>query len=262
MPKEVARADLSRVLAVFTDVDGTLTTENRLRSSTVGALEALRRAGLGVVLVSGRPAGWGECWARTLPVDGVIVENGGLYYARRQGRLVKVYAQSEAVRRRNRVRLWREVQKALALVKGARLSSDSAHTEVDLAIDYNEEVQLGQSAADRLEAHLAHRGVNAVRSSVHVNCWIGQFDKLSMVRAYLRRELKLSLAANDARFVYAGDSFNDAPMFAAFPLSVGVANVREVLGRIEHPPAFITTAAEGAGFEELAAAILVARDTP
>ncbi|MGQ0506527.1 MAG: hypothetical protein ACT4TC_14535 [Myxococcaceae bacterium] len=32
-----------------------------------------------VVLVTGRPAGWGEGWARTLPAAGVITENGGVF---------------------------------------------------------------------------------------------------------------------------------------------------------------------------------------
>ena len=54
------------------------------------------------------------------------------------------------------------------------------------------------------------------------------------------------------------DSY-DAPMFQAFALSVGVANVRGVLDRIDAPPAFITRAAEGRGFEELARAILAQR---
>lgn len=255
-PAPLQEADFRQVRAVFTDVDGTLTTGHRLQATTVEALETLASSNLRVVLVTGRPAGWAECWARTLPVEGVIAENGGLYFAKRTGGLRKVYAQGAAVRARNRVRLIREVRRALGLVRGARLSSDSVYTEVDLAIDYNEEARLGQAAADRLEAHLASRGVTAVRSSVHVNCWIGRFDKLSMVRKFLRQEWSETLAASDRRFVYAGDSFNDAPMFAAFPLSVGVANVRGVLDRITHPPAYVTPSAEGAGFEELAEALL------
>src|SRR5512141_895201 len=92
-PLPLSRADLSEVRAIFTDFDGTLTTGDVLRSETVAALHALREAGLRVVLVSGRPAGWGECWARTLPVDGVIVENGGLYFARGSSGLKRIYAQ-------------------------------------------------------------------------------------------------------------------------------------------------------------------------
>jgi HAD superfamily hydrolase (TIGR01484 family) len=257
LPVPLTRADLSRVKAVFTDVDGTLTTKGALESSTIRALELLRDGGVRVVLVSGRPAGWGECWVRTLPVDGVIVENGGLYFVREDdGGIRKVYAQRASDRRVFRPRLLREVRRALRQVPGARLSSDSAYTEVNVAIDYNEEVALGQAAADRLEELLRARGIRAVRSNVHVNCWVGQFDKQTMVERFLLKQWEVRLRRNDGRFVYAGDSFNDAPLFEGFSLSVGVANVREVLGRIDHAPAYITREREGRGFRELVRAIL------
>ncbi len=262
-PGPLEAADFSRVEAVFTDVDGTLTTANRLESSTLAAMERLTASGIKVVLVSGRPAGWGECWARTLPVDGVIVENGGLYFARdAKGRLKKVYALPPAKLKVARKRLLREVKAAMKKVKGARLSSDSAYTEVDVAIDYNEEARLGEKAADTLEALLRKKKIQAVRSSVHVNCWIGAFDKRVTAQRFIKAEWKTSLAPQDPRFVYAGDSFNDAPMFAALGISVGVANIRSVLDRLSHRPAFITPGAEGRGFEELAEAVLVARADP
>jgi HAD superfamily hydrolase (TIGR01484 family) len=260
LPRPLATADFNAVQAVFTDVDGTLTTAHRLLPSTIHALGQLQASGIPVILVTGRPAGWGECWARTLPVEGVIVENGALYFARKgNGPLVKVYAQAEPVRRRNRKRLVAAVQAALREVPGARLSMDSLYTEVDLAIDYNEEAHLGSEAAHVLEGFLRKRKIQAVRSSVHVNCWIGAFDKLTAVQSYLRRQWKTRLTAEDSRFVYAGDSFNDAPLFKAFALSVGVANVKDVLNQIDPPPRFITRRREGLGFEEIAEAILAAK---
>ncbi len=259
-PRPLRQADLSRVEGVFTDVDGTLTTGHRLRADTVRALERLSASGLRVVLVSGRPAGWGEAWARQLPVDGVIVENGGLFFLRgAKGRLRKVYAEAPAERVANRRRLQAEVARVLKKVPGARLSLDSAYTEVDLAVDYNEEARLGDAGASRIEELLGARGVTAVRSSVHVNCWLGRFDKLSATRRFAKVAWGERLDPQDGRYVYCGDSFNDAPMFQAFALGVGVANVRAVLDRIDAPPAFITRAAEGRGFEELARAILSRR---
>jgi HAD superfamily hydrolase (TIGR01484 family) len=259
-PGPLEAADLSQLEAVFTDVDGTLTTDGHLRSSTLAAIEALVGAGVRVVLVSGRPAGWGECWARTLPVDGVIVENGGVYFARgAKGRVKKVYALPPAKLKAARAKLLREVKAAMKRVKGARLSSDSAYTEVDLAIDYNEEVHLGPKAAQTLEALLRKKKINAVRSSVHVNCWIGAFDKLVTARRFLKAEWKVSLAPQDARYAYVGDSFNDAPMFGGLGISVGVANVRDVLDQLTERPAFLTPSPEGRGFEELAQAVLAQR---
>ncbi|WP_338865874.1 HAD-IIB family hydrolase [Myxococcus stipitatus] len=258
-PRPLREADLSRVEGVFTDVDGTLTTGHRLRADTVRALERLSAAGLRVVLVSGRPAGWGEAWARQLPVDGVIVENGGLFFLRGARGLRKVYLEPPADRVENRKRLQREVSRVLKQVPGARLSVDSAYTEVDLAVDYNEEARLGDAGASRIESLLRARGVTAVRSSVHVNCWLGRFDKLSATKRFARVAWGEKLEPRDGRYVYVGDSFNDAPMFKAFGLGVGVANVRSVLDRIEAPPAFITRAAEGKGFEELARTLLARR---
>src|SRR5262252_9501576 len=90
-------ADLSKVEAVFTDVDGTLTTGGHLRASTLGLIERLDRAGVPVVLVTGRPAGFAEAWARTLPVAGVIAENGALSVRLdHRGALRKEYARPAA----------------------------------------------------------------------------------------------------------------------------------------------------------------------
>ncbi|RKH57171.1 HAD-IIB family hydrolase [Corallococcus aberystwythensis] len=261
-PRPLRQADLSGVQGVFTDVDGTLTTGHKLRSQTIRALEQLSASGLRVVLVSGRPAGWGEAWARQLPVDGVVVENGGLFFLKdARGKLRKVYLEPPAQRVANRQRLEQEVQRVLAQVPGARLSVDSRYTEVDLAVDYNEEARLGDEGASRIESLLRARGVTAVRSSVHVNCWLGRFDKLSASRRFAKVAWGEKLDPADGRYVYAGDSFNDAPMFQAFKLGVGVANVRAVLDRIDAPPAFITRAPEGRGFEELARALLARRRT-
>jgi len=252
-------ADFSQVEAIFTDVDGTMTTSGKLNAATLAALERLAALGLPVVLVSGRSSGWGECWARQWPVAGVVVENGGLYFAWRRGRLVKVYAQPPSVRGPNRRALERQVDRAIAKVPGARRSMDSAATEVDLAIDYAEDARLTVESAIELEAQLVSRGVSAVRSSVHVNCWLGRFDKASTVRRFLHREWGKHLEQDDRRYVYVGDSLNDAPMFGAFGLSVGVANVMDVADVLDERPAYVTRARESAGFIELAKAVARAR---
>ncbi len=55
-----------------------------------------------------------------------------------------------------------------------------------------------------------------------------------------------------------GDSPNDESMFnqEVFPLSVGVANVREYCDRLKYLPAYITSKSEGEGFCELAELII------
>lgn len=256
--RPLRQADLRRVSAIFTDVDGTLTTGNALRAETLKLLWALKARGIRVVLVSGRPAGWGECWARQLPISGAIVENGGLYFvADGPWRMRKVYAQPEGQRLLGRRRLERAIAAVLKVTPGARLSSDTRYTEVDMAIDWNEEAKLPVETARELERRMRAKGFQAVRSSVHVNCWAGDFDKRTTAAKFLEQEWGLTRPDPIGReVVYVGDSFNDAPMFAAFPLSVGVANVRPLLGELSHPPAFITQREEGLGFEEVARAVL------
>lgn len=262
-PLPLARASLAGVTHVLADVDGTLTVGGRLTAHVLGALERLRDADIKMALVTGRPAGFAECFLRTLPVDAVVAENGGVTFTwSSSGQLRKTYAQGDPrMRNLERQQLELEVAGLLDKTPGLRLSTDSRFTEVDLAIDYNEEVRLGAEVAEGLITQLASRGIHAVRSSVHVNCWLGAFDKASAVEQLLFQTWGATLTPDDARFVYVGDSLNDAPLFHRVPLSVGVANVLEVLPELSHRPRYVTQAREGNGFVELVDAMLAARKT-
>ena len=56
-----------------------------------------------------------------------------------------------------------------------------------------------------------------------------------------------------------GDSTNDQVMFERFPLSVGVANIARFVPQLRHLPRHVTQAERGAGFAELARALLAGR---
>jgi hypothetical protein len=58
-----------------------------------------------------------------------------------------------------------------------------------------------------------------------------------MTRRFAREVLGIDLDENRDRFVFFGDSPNDEPMFRFFPLSIGVANVRDFTDRMKHLPA-------------------------
>jgi hypothetical protein len=60
-------------------------------------------------------------------------------------------------------------------------------------------------------------------------------------------------------WIYVGDSPNDEPLFAAFALSVGVANLRPYLPRLKSPPKWITSKPSGEGFVELADKLIAVR---
>jgi hydroxymethylpyrimidine pyrophosphatase-like HAD family hydrolase len=126
-----------------------------------------------------------------------------------------------------------------------------------VAIDYCEDVApLPLQAAERIASLMREAGLTAKVSSIHVNGWLGAYDKLAMTRLLFAERFGVDLAAGNRTAVFCGDSPNDAPMFAYFDNSVGVANVRRFAGRIEASPKYVTDAASGAGFAELAAHLL------
>ncbi len=259
MPIETA----ATISVVLTDIDDTLTTDGRLPAEAYAALERLHRAGLAVAPVTGRPAGWCDMVARFWPVDGVVGENGALYftYDRNARKLRRVYAASEAERASNRRRLDAVREQVLSEVPGAAVAADQPYREADLAIDYCEDVRpLPQEAVARIKAIFEENGATAKVSSIHVNGWFGDHDKLSMTRRFGSEVLSIDIDADRDRIVFCGDSPNDAPMFRHFPNASGVANVLDFAGRIEAEPAFVAPSRGGAGFVEIAAAILDARD--
>jgi HAD superfamily hydrolase (TIGR01484 family) len=251
-----------KVRFVLCDIDDTLTDGGRLPSRAYDALERLQAAGLKVVPVTGRPAGWCDLIARLWPVDAVVGENGALCFAydRDQRRMTRCFWKTERQRREDRERLARLEARILAAVPGAAVAADQAFREADLAIDYCEDVEpLAAAAVARIVALFEAAGAKAKVSSIHVNGWFGDYDKLAMSRRLLAGRFGVDAAGEREQVLFVGDSPNDAPMFAYFPHAVGVANVRDFAGRLAAEPAWVTQARGGAGFAELAAALLEAR---
>jgi HAD superfamily hydrolase (TIGR01484 family) len=259
---EFPRAARHAIRGVLTDIDDTLTTEGRLHASAYAALERLRGAGLLVIPVTGRPAGWCDHIARMWPVDAVVGENGAFWFRHdaRLGRLVKRYVIADGERAQRARRLDAIAERIVAEVPGCAIASDQAYREADLAIDFREDVApLARPAVARIVAIMESEGLTAKVSSIHVNGWFGGYDKLSTTRLMLRQDFAIDAEAERERLVFAGDSPNDQPMFAFFPNAVGVANVRAMADLMTELPAWITPSAGSAGFSELAAALLEAR---
>lgn len=258
--KPLVDLDARDVTAVLTDIDDTLTTEGSLTAEAYTALERLHDAGIRVVPVTGRPAGWCDHIARMWPVDAVVGENGAFYFFHAEGRLQRRFQQDDATRADKRARLQAVAANILAAVPGCALASDQPYRETDLAIDYCEDVPpLPLAAAERIAALMREAGLTAKISSIHVNGWFGDYDKLATTRRLFAERFAMDLAKQNRRVVFAGDSPNDAPMFDFFQNSVGVANVRQFAHLLSAKPGFVTLAAAGAGFKELAEHILVAK---
>ncbi|WP_028572863.1 HAD-IIB family hydrolase [Desulfonatronum lacustre] len=258
MPRDAARA----VQVVLTDIDDTLTDDGRLGAAAYAALERLQAAGLIVVPITGRPAGWCDQIARMWPVDAVVGENGAFYfrYDREKRTMIRRFFKSEPERAVDRKRLAELRDMILAQVPGAGLSADQAYREADLAIDFCEDVPpLPPEDVRRIKALFEQAGARAKVSSIHVNGWFGDWDKLTMTRRLLAEVFGMDLDAMASRIVFSGDSPNDAPMFAFFPHAVGVANVLDFAGELEAEPAWVTPSRGGAGFVELTEVLLQAR---
>ena len=256
------RATLANIRGVLTDIDETVSTDGRLTAEAYAALAALKQAGLLVVPVTGRPAGWCDMIARFWPVTGVVGENGAFYFAydEKTRKMVRVFAASDAERAENRCKLEAIEKRILKEVPGAAVSADQAYREADLAIDFCEDVPpLPASEVQHIKRLFEEEGAVAKISSIHVNGWFGHYDKLSMTRRFAADRLGIDLDADRDAYVFVGDSPNDAPMFGFFPNSCGVANVRDFSGRIEAEPAFVASKRGGAGFVEIADMILAHR---
>jgi HAD superfamily hydrolase (TIGR01484 family) len=267
------------ITGVLTDIDDTLTTDGAITPDALAALADLKAAGLPVIAVTGRPVGWSEPFALAWPINAIVAENGAVAlfreiheqknffehqiglqpteYLREQ--LSKRYQPSETVRLENFARMQQVAAQVLREVPGAKLAQDSAGRETDIAIDHSEFTHLPpEQIADVLRI-IRSEGMTASVSSIHINGWFGAHNKLQGARWAVRELLGRDLDAEMPQWVFIGDSTNDELMFEAFPYSIGVANVRRFEAQLTHLPRYITQGERGAGFAEVAAAVLAAR---
>lgn len=251
---------LRGVRFLLTDVDGTLTSPDRLLADTYVAIERAHNHGLVIIPVTGRPGGWCDLMARQWPVNAVIGENGGMAILKVGRRFERLYWKGEADRRRDQRQIIELVEALEMTESGARIASDQVFREVDVAIDHSEEVTpLPRELVDRYVAELNARDVSAQASSIHINAWIGDFDKLKMSQRVMRDGFGCEWEATKDQMIYVGDAPNDAPLFAGIKLSVGVANILPQIERLTAKPAYVTTGAGGTGFIELVDRLLAAR---
>lgn len=252
-----------RVRGVLFDIDDTLTSGGQLSADSYAAVERLHTERFIVIPITGRPAGWCDHIARLWPVDAVVGENGSFYfrYNRSDRRLERRFAIDEEQRAENRRRLEKLAKLILSEVPGCALASEQRYRESDLAVDYCEDVTpLGETDVEHIVRLFHQAGANAKVSSIHVNGWFGDYDKLSMTRTVMLECFGVDLDAEREQYVFVGDSPNDAPMFGYFPNSIGVANIVDFGDRISRKPTYVTTKRCGAGFVEVVDSLLSARE--
>ncbi len=255
MPAAAAK----NIRGVFCDIDDTLTSEGKLTARAYAALERLHASGRLVIPLTGRPAGWCDHIARMWPVDAVVGENGAFYfyYDGARKKLAQRFLFDAAARAANREKMLAVRERILREVPGCAIASDQLYREADLAIDFCEDVpRLPFAEVDRIVALMRAAGMTAKISSIHVNGWFGDYDKLGMTRTLMQERYGVDLARDEAQYLFVGDSPNDAPMFRGFSNSVGVANVADFGARLGDEPAYVTRGRSGGGFVEVVDLIL------
>ncbi len=256
-PKSISELDSAGVRGLFFDIDDTFTTDGKISSEAFQALWDLKRAGKIVVPLTGRPAGWCDHMARMWPVDAVVGENGAFYFLLKNGCMERRYTASLLQRDEFRRFLASIQSEILDRCPAAGIAGDQGFREFDLAIDYCEDVpRLDDRTVDDIVKIFKRYGASVKVSSIHINGWFGNYDKLTTAKRFAEEELGVDLEAENAAFVFVGDSPNDAPLFKFFEKSVGVANVMDFEGSIETGPAYIATGCSGAGFAGLAGRLL------
>jgi len=265
-------AERSRITGVFTDIDDTLTTNGVITPDALQALAQLKAAGLFVIAITGRPVGWCEQVAATLPVDAIVAENGSVALVRstplseisleppsnKAIPLSKLYQQDAITRATNQVRMQHIGTRVSFLVPGVLTTRDSMGRETDLAFDYHEHARLPPATVQRVVDLLHGFGMQTTVSSIHVHGCFGNFDKWQGANWIVRELLQRDLAQELDHWVFVGDSGNDQAMFEHFTHSVGVANIRRFEEQLTHLPRYITPSERGAGFAEVVAAIVTA----
>lgn len=255
--KPLSEFDQRSIRVLLTDIDGTLTESGRLPPEAYLNISQLMQAGVQVIPVTGRPAGWCELIARLWPVHGVVGENGAFYFRYDGKKMRRHFVRPRQQRAEDRRKLAEIRCQVLSEVQGCAVASDQFCRLFDLAIDFAEDVPaLSKPKIQRIVDIFHEHGATAKVSNIHVNGWFGNHDKVSTCRIYLKNEFGFSDAEMKTHCAFVGDSPNDEPMFAFLDHSFAVANIREFIDDLEHRPAYVTNEAEAEGFSELSARLL------
>lgn len=249
---------LARLRGVLADIDDTITTDGRLRADAYMAMEAIQAAGLLLIPITGRPAGWCDHIARMWPVDAVVGENGAFWfrYDHQARQMRRHFIADEHTRRHHSERLRQIAAEVLQQVPNAKISADQLYREADLAIDFCEDIErLSDAQIGQIVTIMQNHGLTVKVSSIHVNGWFGNYDKLTTTHELLTTVFARCGEELREEFAYIGDSPNDEPMFEFFDCTVGVANVADFAQRMRHLPRYVTDHRGGSGFAQFARAL-------
>lgn len=250
-------SDVGRNLdGVLFDIDDTVLDHGRLGLASLTALYRLQAAGLLAIGVTGRPVAWGHVLARQWPVNGMVTENGALWVIHEHKRVVTLDRLTPSERAQRRTRLMALVNEVAERFPDVAPADDASSRLSDFTLDIGETVSVPGDRVAEVAAFASARGARVTRSSIHLHMTFDTDDKASGVLRFLSQIYGKDPTASRHRFAFIGDSDNDAPCFAAFETTVGVANFR---GRPSLPPRYVTQGPMGTGFAEFVDRLLLAR---
>ena len=251
--------EASRLHGLLFDLDDTLLDGVELREDAYAAMFRLREAGLLLVAVTGRPAGWGSVLVRQWPVAAMVCENGAIAVLRERGSTSLVDTVDAETRQRRRARLCafaRQLESDFPLLRPA----DDAELRVtDTTFDIGKRAGVDREIVAAAAGQARCAGFRTTVSTVHLHVTLDADDKASGALRTIQRLRNVDPTVARWRYGYIGDSENDAPCFAAFHTTIAPANVR---GRPTVPPRFVTHQPRGAGFAEAAAVLCARRQKP
>jgi len=252
---EVPDAWLAGLRGLLFDLDDTFLDHGRLLPEALQALYSLRDAGFELYVVTGRPASWGAVVTHQWPLDGAVTENGAIAFRREAGRVRLVDRLGTEARTERRGALRHIAAELQAAHPELELADDVDGRSSDVTFDIGEYRRVPAEVVARARRAARALGATTTLSSVHLHVSLDRADKATGVVALLRAIHGLSPVRVLGSYAFIGDSENDAACFAAFRVTIGVANAS---GRPTVPPRFRTAGERAAGFVE-AARLLLAR---
>jgi HAD superfamily hydrolase (TIGR01484 family) len=249
--------EASSLSGLVFDLDDTLLDHGELSEAAYASLFRLREAGLLLVACTGRPAGWAEVILRQWPIDAAIAENGAVARFKEPStkgapRLRMIFPGDREAAGARRDELYALAEELCRRFPDAALADDNAARFTDVALDIGEHRRVAAEQVLAMRAEAERRGVHTLASSVHLHLSFDAADKATGTRRLLTTCFGEDPARARVAYAFVGDSGNDAAAFAAFATTIGVANVRAYLSRLPVPPRYVTQAAMGQGFAELA----------
>ncbi|MGB3402888.1 MAG: HAD family hydrolase [Microcoleaceae cyanobacterium] len=241
----VADSVWSNIRLVATDVDGTLTQNDKFTPELIQAIHQLAKINIDVLLITGRSAGWVQALNTYFPVAGAIAENGGIFYPKNQSQ--PDYLTSINNPDQHRQKLADMFQSLTVDFPNLQAATDNPFRLTDWTFDVaGLDLETIQILAKRSSA----QGFGFTYSTVQCHIKPRSQDKATGLKQVLSQYFP---QLSPEQIMTIGDSPNDESLFdqKLFPQSVGVANLLKYTEQLTHKPTFITTQPEVAGFCEL-----------